>query len=124
MLATGLIDSYAVIATSVLCSAPAIRKYLSQLDRRHKTFGGFAPSFIALNGSLLFICIASTATTFVAGRLQGLAFNRSYEGHTAAQEVIAQAKTQQSIALLAGLPDAAAKLGKRWVLRSQLRIQN
>jgi hypothetical protein len=95
-----------------MCTAPAIRKGLSQLDRRYKSFGGYAPSFIVLNGSLVFICIASTATTYVAGRLTGIAFNHSYNGYTAAQQVIAQATAQQSIVLLAGLSDAAAILGK------------
>jgi hypothetical protein len=95
-----------------MCSAPIIRKGLSQLDRRHKSFGGFAPSFIILNGLLLLTCAASIGTTYIYGRITATAFKYHNEGYNAAQKVISEAKAQQSIVLLADLPSATAILCK------------
>jgi hypothetical protein len=95
-----------------MCSAPAVRKGLLWLDRRHRSYRGFTPSFIVLNGSLIIICIAIIGPSYTPGRLTGLGFHYANEGHAAAMAVIAKAKSQQSIALLMNLPDATAILGK------------
>jgi hypothetical protein len=112
MLASALVCSYAVISLSAMCSAPVIRKALIQLDRRFKSFRGFPPSFILLNGSLLLTCAATIGATFIPGRFTGIGFNFANEGHAAAQAVIFAAKSQQSVALLATLPSATGGLRK------------
>lgn len=99
MIASPLVCSYAVISTSVMCTAPAVRKALANLNKG-QSGTILSPSFLLLNGSLLVVCTLAVYAGYPGGKLQGESFVLARDGYAGAQDVIAKARAEQNLAVL------------------------
>lgn len=84
----------------MICSAPAVRKTLVQLNGGH-TARTTAPAFLVVNGTLLVVCIIAVCLAYLPGRLNGLAYLALKEGYTGLKALIARGRTEQNLAVLA-----------------------
>lgn len=111
MLPGGLIVSYSIIALSVLCSAPAVRKWLARLNER---FGNdrYNPSVILINFILFAVCVVVSCLPYVAGRLTGQGFAYLDEAYRGAQALIATAQNEQNLAILSSIQTYIDLFGK------------
>lgn len=121
-MAGGLVCSYAVISLSVLCSAPALRKWLTRLNERRGS-DRFAPSFLLVNGGLLAVCIIAICASYPAGRANGESFKYLHEAYTGAQALIARARTEQNLALMASFQAYVDLFGKISLVKLSSRLK-
>lgn len=119
-MACALVCSYAVISTSVICAAPAVRKGLMRLNEGHAG-ERTAPAFLAVNGSLFLVCILAVCSTYPAGRLAGQGFAALDEAYTGVQALIEKARAEQNLAVMASFTDYVELLSK--LGRSLIRLQ-
>lgn len=119
-MAGALVCSYAVISTSVICSAPAVRKGLMHLnsgasERR------LSPAFLAVNGGLLCVCVLAVASTCPPGIITGDGFALIHETYVGAQALIAKAREEQNLAVMASFGTYVEAFGE-WRRNEDSRI--
>ena len=119
-MSAGLTCSYAVISTSVACTAPAVRKALNHVNRGR--FGDkLSPAFLIVNGGLLVTCALAVASTYPAGRLQGESFALTRQARAGIQALVTKAKVEQNLGALASVTiytDMLGELTSRKAFRS------
>lgn len=98
-MAGALVCSYAVISTSVICSAPAIRKGLMHLNSGESE-RRLSPAFLAVNGGLLCVCILAVASTCPPGIIAGDGFVLINETYVGVQALIAKAREEKNLAVM------------------------
>lgn len=109
--------SYAIIATSVMCRAPVIRRGLMHLNIGHRS-SRFPPSILVINCTLLAVCVAAVCPLYIPANLQGTSFQMVHDGYVGLQGLIGQAKATGNVAILASSGGYTEMIGKEGTPRT------